>query len=80
MLDEPLGALDRRLRERLVGEIDDLLRQQGSTALYVTHDHDEAATVGDRIVLMRAGRIVQVGTLGDLESAPADDWVTDFLS
>ena len=79
MLDEPLGALDRRLRERLVVEIDELLRRQGSAALYVTHDHEEAAAVGDRIILMRGGRIVQIGTLEELEDHPADDWVAEFL-
>ena len=80
MLDEPLGALDRRLRERLVTEIDDILRRHGSTALYVTHDHDEATTVGDRIVLMRAGSIVQIGTRKAIEKSPADQWVEQFLA
>lgn len=79
MLDEPLGALDRRLRERLLSQIDELLQAHGSTALYVTHDHDEAATVGDRIVLMRSGSIVQVGTLTEIQTEPADDWVAEFL-
>lgn len=79
MLDEPLGALDRNLRERLVGEVRDLLTDRGTTALYVTHDHGEAATVGDRVAIMRAGRIVQVGRYDDLRSHPADDWVADFV-
>ncbi len=80
MLDEPLGALDRRLRERLVGEIDQLLRDRGATALYVTHDHDEAAAVSDRIAVMRAGVIVQVGTYEEIRRTPSDPWISDFLA
>ncbi|MDH4306366.1 MAG: ABC transporter ATP-binding protein [Acidimicrobiia bacterium] len=79
MLDEPLGALDRRLRDRLVDEVAELLRARNATALYVTHDHDEADTVSDRVALMRSGVIAQVGTLAELRSAPADDWVADFV-
>ncbi len=80
MLDEPLGALDRRLRERLVSEIDQLLRDRGSTALYVTHDHDEAAAASDRVAVMRAGVIVQMGTYEEIRRAPADPWVREFLA
>ena len=79
MLDEPLGALDRALRERLIVETTELLERAGTTALYVTHDHDEAAAIADRVALMRAGRIVQVGPMTRLRSAPADPWVADFL-
>jgi thiamine transport system ATP-binding protein len=79
MLDEPLGALDRALRERLIVEIAGLLRSRSATALYVTHDHDEAGAVADRVALMREGRIVQTGTLATVRSRPADRWVADFV-
>lgn len=79
MLDEPLGALDRTLRERLIVEMTELLDRAGTTALYVTHDHAEAATFADRIALMRQGRIVQLGTMEELRRSPADDWVKEFL-
>ena len=80
MLDEPFGALDRRFRERFVGEIDQLLDDRGATALYVTHDHDEAAAVSDRIAVMRAGVIVQVGTYEEIRRTPSDPWISDFLA
>jgi thiamine transport system ATP-binding protein len=79
MLDEPLGSLDRTLRERLIVEMTELLEKAGTTALYVTHDHDEASAIADRVAIMRAGRIIQVGPMAKLRSAPADDWVADFL-
>ncbi len=79
MLDEPLGALDRALRERLIVEVTDLLRQAGTTSLYVTHDHEEAAVFADRIALLHSGRLVQSGTLDELRHAPADEWVADFI-
>lgn len=79
MLDEPLGALDRQLRGRLMGEIRGLLEQRRVTSLYVTHDLDEAVAVGQRLALMRSGRIVQTGTLDQLRSEPADLWVEEFL-
>lgn len=80
MLDEPLGSLDRTLRERLIVEITELLEKAGTTALYVTHDHGEAATFADRIALMKEGRVVQIGTMEELRRSPADTWVTDFLT
>ncbi len=79
MLDEPLGALDRNLRERLVVDTRRLLRERGATALYVTHDHGEAESVADRVAIMHAGRIVQTGTLAEIRRAPADAWVADFV-
>ncbi len=78
MLDEPLGALDRALRERLLVEMRDLL--EGTTALYVTHDQDEARIFSHRIALMRDGRLIQVGTPYELRSDPSDDWVAEFFS
>ncbi len=79
MLDEPLGSLDRLIRDRLIGDIARLLDDTGTPAIYVTHDHDEARAVADRVALMRAGRIVQMGTWSELTSHPADEWVGRFL-
>lgn len=79
MLDEPLGALDRTLRERLTVEIRNLLTARRITALYVTHDHEEAATVADRLAVMRAGRIVQTGAVDAIRRSPADPWVAEFV-
>jgi thiamine transport system ATP-binding protein len=79
LLDEPLSALDRDLRERLAGELRDILRAEGTTALLVTHDHDEAFAVADRMAVMRAGRFVQTGTLEDVWRAPADPTTARFL-
>lgn len=79
MLDEPLGALDRNLRDRLLVETRSLLLAREAPALVVTHDRDEAVEMTDRLVLMRAGSIVQTGTLDELLASPADDWVEEFL-
>ncbi len=79
LLDEPLSALDRDLRERLSVEIAEILRAAGTTAIYVTHDHDEAFTVADRVALMRTGRIVQTGTPDELWAAPVDVEAARFL-
>ena len=79
LLDEPLGSLDRMLRERLVGEIREILTAASTPAIYVTHDHDEAERVSDRALIMRAGRIVASGTLPDLRANPPDPWTGDFL-
>ncbi len=79
MLDEPVGALDRMLRERLVDDIGQLLEREGAAALYVTHDHDEARAISDRVAVMREGRVVQAGTYAELAAAPADSWVAEFI-
>lgn len=79
MLDEPLGALDRNLRSRLVTETRTLLKAREATAIVVTHDAGEADAICDRLALLRDGRIVQTGTLSELVAAPADAWVADFL-
>jgi len=79
MLDEPLGALDRPWRERLLREIRALLDRTQLPAIYVTHDHDEAFALADRIVVMRAGRVVQAGTAVEVWRHPADVWTCDFL-
>jgi thiamine transport system ATP-binding protein len=79
MLDEPLGALDRNLRERLVVDTRALLKDTAATALVVTHDRDEASSICDRLALMRDGTILQSGTLAEMLADPADPWVTKFL-
>src|SRR5262249_53365824 len=79
MLDEPLGSLDRSLRERLTVELRDLFRSLETTTITVTHDQGEAFTIADRVAVMRAGRIVQVGTPADVWHQPADGFVARFL-
>ncbi len=79
MLDEPLGALDRALRERLMDDLPDILRRAGVTTITVTHDQEEAFALGDRVVLMRDGRIVQIGTPEDVYRRPASVWSAQFL-
>jgi len=79
MLDEPLGSLDRALREELMGELRSILRRVGVTTLYVTHDQEEAFAVADRVVVMRQGRIVQQGAPQEVYRHPADSWVARFL-
>jgi thiamine transport system ATP-binding protein len=79
MLDEPLGSLDRFLRERLTVELRDLFRSLGTTTITVTHDQGEAFTIADRVVVMRDGRIVQSGRPVDVWREPADGFVARFL-
>lgn len=79
LLDEPLSALDRGLRDRLAGDLRAALVATGTTALFVTHDHDEAFTVADRVAVMDAGRLLQVAAPEDLWRAPASRRVAEFL-
>ncbi len=79
LLDEPLTALDAALRERLRGELDRLLRMLGITTIYVTHDQAEAMSLGDRIVVMRAGAIAQIGSPRDIYFAPQTRFVAEFV-
>jgi thiamine transport system ATP-binding protein len=79
LLDEPLSALDAGLRGRLAGELRGILRAAGTTALMVTHDHEEAFTVADRIAVMREGRVVQQGPIDDVWRRPADPETALFL-
>lgn len=79
LLDEPLSALDAGLRERLAVELRDILRRAGTTALMVTHDHEEAFTVADRLAVMRAGRLVQHGDIGEVWRHPVDEATALFL-
>jgi ABC-type Fe3+/spermidine/putrescine transport system ATPase subunit len=79
LMDEPLGALDRQLRKDVQLEIRRMHVAQPRTTLYVTHDQEEALVMSDRIAVMRAGRIVQIGTGRDLYERPADTFVAKFL-
>ncbi|MEU8776416.1 ABC transporter ATP-binding protein [Streptomyces sp. NPDC048606] len=79
MLDEPLGQLDRGLRERLVVELKELFTRLGTTVLAVTHDQGEAFALADRVVVMRDGRIAQTGTPLEVWSRPASEFVARFL-
>ncbi|MDH6219282.1 ABC transporter ATP-binding protein [Streptomyces pseudovenezuelae] len=79
MLDEPLGQLDRSLRERLVVELRELFGRLGTTVLAVTHDQGEAFALADRVVVMRDGRIAQSGTPLEVWKHPADEFVARFL-
>ena len=79
LMDEPLGALDKKLREHMQLEIKHLHRELGTTVVYVTHDQEEAMTMSDRICLMNAGRIEQLGTPADLYFRPSTLFVADFL-
>jgi osmoprotectant transport system ATP-binding protein len=80
LLDEPLGALDPLIRADLQGDLRGIFRSLGKTVVLVTHDLGEAGFLGDLIVLLRDGRIVQRGTLADLVRAPADPFVTRFVN
>ncbi|WP_225846580.1 ABC transporter ATP-binding protein [Streptomyces sp. HPF1205] len=79
MLDEPLGQLDRSLRERLVVELRRLFGQLGTTVLAVTHDQGEAFALADRVVVMRDGRVAQTGTPLEVWQRPASEFVARFL-
>jgi spermidine/putrescine transport system ATP-binding protein len=79
LLDEPLGALDAKLRRSLKVELKSLQEQVGITFLYVTHDQEEALTMSDRLAVMNRGAIVQTGTPREVYEEPADTYVADFL-
>ena len=79
LLDEPLSALDRALREQLATDVRAILREDGTTALYVTHDQDEAMTVADRVGVMEAGRLLRLDTPQRLWADPASSKVARFL-
>jgi osmoprotectant transport system ATP-binding protein len=80
LMDEPLGALDPLIRARLQQDLREIFTQLRKTVVIVTHDMGEAAFLGDRISVMRAGQIVQTGTLRELLDTPADPYVTEFIS
>ena len=79
LMDEPLGALDKKLRERLQLEIKAIHRRVGTTIVYVTHDQSEALTMSDLVVVMDHGRILQSGSPRALYEAPDNEFVADFL-
>ncbi len=79
LLDEPLGALDKKLREETQFELTDLQQQLGLTFLIVTHDQEEAMTVADRIAVMDQGHIVQVATPAEIYEQPSSRYVADFV-
>ncbi|TRL41264.1 ABC transporter ATP-binding protein [Rhizobium straminoryzae] len=79
LLDEPLSNLDARLRRRVRTEIRDLQQRLGFTAVYVTHDQDEALAVSDRIIVMKDGAIAQAGAPRDLYEFPASAFIADFM-
>jgi ABC-type Fe3+/spermidine/putrescine transport system ATPase subunit len=79
MLDEPIGALDRTLRDRLIEKLSQILKQVGVTVLYVTHDQSEAFAIADRIFLIRDGQIIQRGTPEQVYRQPRSVWTARFL-
>jgi spermidine/putrescine ABC transporter ATP-binding subunit len=79
LMDEPLGALDKKLREHMQLEIKHLHQTVGITVIYVTHDQGEALTMSDRIAVMNLGRIEQIGTPNDLYEKPQNKFVADFI-
>ncbi len=79
LLDEPLSNLDPALRERTRREIRELIRRVGITTLFVTHEQEEAFDLGDRVAVLRAGRLEQVGSPEDLYASPANQFVAEFV-
>ncbi len=79
LMDEPLGALDKKLRENMQLEIKRIQARLGATVIYVTHDQEEALTMSDRVAVMGDGRIVQIGAPSELYERPATRWVADFI-
>ena len=79
LMDEPLGALDKKLRERMQLEIKRLQESLGATVIYVTHDQEEALTMADRIAVMNHGKLEQVGSPAELYECPANPFVANFI-
>jgi len=79
LLDEPFSNLDASMRERLREEVRAILADSGVTALFVTHDQEEALSIADRVAVMREGRIEQVGTPEEIYSRPATRWMAEFI-
>ena len=79
LLDEPMAALDKKLRQSTQAELKELQRRLGTTFIIVTHDQEEAMTVADRIGVMDRGRLVQVGSPRDLYETPASRWIAGFV-
>lgn len=79
LLDEPLSNLDPKTRSQLRSQIKTLQRQLGATIIHVTHDQNEALTLGDRIAVMNAGRIEQIATPDEIRTTPATPFVAEFF-
>lgn len=79
LLDEPLGALDRKLREQMQLELKLLQRRVGITTVMVTHDQEEALTLSDRIIVMNAGKVVQAGPPDEVYRDPRNAFIADFI-
>lgn len=79
LMDEPLGALDKKLREAMQIELKHIQQQVGITVIYVTHDQEEALTLSDRVAVMKDGRLEQVGSAHELYERPASRFVADFI-
>ncbi len=79
LLDEPLASLDPLLKRALTRDFARILRESGATAVWVTHDQDEALVVADHVAVMNAGRIVACGPADDVTELPADEWTASFL-
>jgi spermidine/putrescine transport system ATP-binding protein len=79
LLDEPLGALDLKLRREMQQELKDMQVELGITFIYVTHDQEEALTMADRIAVMEGGKVLQIGTPSDIYETPATRFVADFI-
>jgi putative spermidine/putrescine transport system ATP-binding protein len=79
LCDEPLGALDRKLRQQMQFELKQLQKELGVTLVFVTHDQEEALAMSDRIAVMNAGRIEQIGTPAEIYDRPASRYVADFI-
>jgi ABC-type Fe3+/spermidine/putrescine transport system ATPase subunit len=79
LLDEPLGALDLKLRQRLQVELAQIHREVGTTFVYVTHDQEEAMSLADRIAVLNKGRLEQLGTPSEIYRRPASRFVADFI-
>jgi putative spermidine/putrescine transport system ATP-binding protein len=79
LLDEPLGALDLKLREQMQVELKEIQREVGITFVFVTHDQEEALTMSDRIAVFNAGRIEQVGSPADVYERPSSEFVAGFV-
>jgi len=79
MFDEPLGALDRALKDHLLEELRGILHESEVPAIYVTHDQEEAFAIADRIALLHEGHVVQIGVPAEVSAHPASRWVAGFL-
>ena len=79
MLDEPLGSLDRALRQRLLEDLRQIIKATQQTTIYVTHDQEEAYALADRVVVMRAGQVAQIGAPQEIYRRPASQFVARFI-